>query len=103
MLESCGTTVEVGERQAIALALAANELVTNSLKHAASDGGRGWVRVGLRGGGGWGELRVTDDGRGLVDGTGPDSLGLEAVVGLLRRVGAELRLSGALYSFHLRL
>ena len=87
--------VEVDERRAIALALAANELVTSSLKHAAADGGRGRVSVALRGDGeGWGELRVADDGRGLVDGMGPDSLGLGLVVGLLRRVGAELRLDG---------
>lgn len=87
--------VEVDERRAIALALAANELVTSSLKQAAADGGRGRVSVALRGDGeGWGELHVADDGRGLVDGMGPDSLGLGLVVGLLRRVGAELRLDG---------
>ena len=43
--------VEVGERQATALALVANELVTNSLKHASEDGRHGRVRVGLRGDG----------------------------------------------------
>lgn len=88
--------VEAGERQATALALAANELVTNSLKHASQDGRHGRVRVGLRGDGeGWGALHIADDGRGLVDGAGPESLGLEAVAALLRRVGAELHLGGA--------
>lgn len=97
----CGVSVEVAvepvavdERRAIALALAANELVASSIKQASADGGGGRVNVALRGGGGWGELHVSDDGRGLVDGMGPDSLGLGLIVGLLRRVGAELRLDG---------
>lgn len=87
--------VALGEWQATVLALVANELVTNSLKHASEDGRHGRVRVGLRGDGeGWGALHIADDGRGLVDGPGPESLGLEAVAALLRRVGAELRLGG---------
>jgi len=79
--------------RALPLALLANELVTNAIKHAFTDTrtGRIHVRFGPSGTG-W-ELRVADDGVGLpkdFDWTRTRSLGMRLVNALARQVGATL-------------
>jgi two-component sensor histidine kinase len=50
---------------AIHLAIIVNELVTNALKHAFADGGRGLVQVRSKMVDGGFEIEVSDDGKGL--------------------------------------
>lgn len=56
--------VSVRSGQAVALALAVNELVTNCLRHAFPDG-RGQIAVRMASAGGRVQVEVADDGQGL--------------------------------------
>ncbi|WP_243360055.1 sensor histidine kinase [Fundidesulfovibrio terrae] len=78
--------------RAMPLALLANELTTNALKHAF-DGGSGEVRVALEGAYGQGRLLVEDDGRGIS----PDvkkgerhGLGMELIMALADQLGGAV-------------
>lgn len=89
---------------AVPLGLVANELITNSLKHAFPAGRRGTVRVALRRqpAGDRVELVVADDGIGMgrivMDGVGTGGaagladagLGKTLVAALIQQIGAEL-------------
>lgn len=82
---------------ALPLALALNELVTNSLKHAFPAGGPGRVCVRLRRGIGAWELEVADNGKGLTAGADPvgrSGLGLRLVRSLAEQIGARLEYEG---------
>ena len=72
---------------AIPCGLIINELVSNSLKHAFVGGGRGEIRISLRGDGcGRAILVVVDDGIGLpadIDHRETESLGLQLVSSLV--------------------
>lgn len=78
---------------ALPLALLANELVTNALKHAFPGERTGRVEVRFApAGDGW-VLRVADDGVGLPDGVEermPRSLGMRLVKTLAGQLGASL-------------
>jgi two-component sensor histidine kinase len=86
-----GTQVEISVDQAVPLALAVNELVTNAVKHAFPEGRAGHISVML-------ELideanarlGVDDDGIGLPQGFDPKAssgLGMGLVIGLVSQAG----------------
>ncbi|HYH37813.1 MAG TPA: histidine kinase dimerization/phosphoacceptor domain -containing protein [Azospirillum sp.] len=83
---------------ALPLALVANELVTNAVKHAFPDGRAGRIVVGFRSeDGGW-TLRVADDGAGLPDDFGTAttrSLGMRLITALTRQIGASVEVERA--------
>lgn len=84
-------SVELGVDKAVPLALAVNELVTNSVKYAFSGRGNGhvWVNLSLTQGGS-ARLTVEDDGTGLKEGFEPSvssGLGMGLVTGLVRQAG----------------
>ena len=79
---------------AIACGLIVNELVTNALKHAFGPAG-GTIRVSMKSLAGECELRVADDGTGVVSGIdvkNPTSLGLQLVNSLSRQLHGSLDL-----------
>ncbi len=79
--------------QAIPCGLIANELLTNSLKHAFQDGRSGTIRVSLNCQDKHCVLEVVDDGVGLPKGFDIDessSLGMKLVRVLARQLGGEL-------------
>jgi two-component sensor histidine kinase len=97
--------VDVQASLAIPCGLLANELMTNSLKHAFPNGERGEVRLGLRREtDGRVRLRVTDTGPGLpqdFDDRRLKSLGMQLVSDLARQVGGPLEIDagpGAAFS-----
>ncbi|MDH7559361.1 MAG: PAS domain S-box protein [bacterium] len=74
--------IYLGVDTAIPCGLIANELITNSLRHAFPDGRGGLVTVGLHRENGRYVLRVADDGIGFpkdIDFRNTDSLGLQLV------------------------
>jgi two-component sensor histidine kinase len=85
--------------QAIPCGLILNELISNSLKHAFSDGRNGVIRVTLRETENSGvELSVSDNGIGLPADFRLDqcqTLGLQVVRTLLRQLRADLSVTGA--------
>jgi two-component sensor histidine kinase/ligand-binding sensor domain-containing protein len=73
-----------------------NELVSNSLKHAFSEGRSGTVRIGLREENGACVMSVADDGMGLpagIDATAGGSLGLRLVRNLAGQLGGTLEVA----------
>lgn len=72
--------------RAIALFRVAQEGVTNAAKHASAS--RVWVGCGVLDGVAW--LRVTDDGRGVVETT--QGFGLKGLQSRLRAFGGEIEL-----------
>lgn len=81
----------VSVQHAVPLGLIANELLTNSLKHAFPDERPGSVSVTLKDGAPECVLRVSDTGIG-ASATRPlkSSLGMELVHGLARQIGARV-------------
>ena len=82
--------VVAGADTAIHLALIVNELVTNALKHAFTDGRKGIVRVQSKAVGGGLDLEVSDNGCGM-DGESPSAgtgLGQRLVENFARHLGA---------------
>lgn len=83
---------------AVPLALIANELVTNALKHAYPEGMAGPIRVTLSTlGGRRHALTVADEGRGLPPGFDPGAaatLGVRLVWALARQIGAGVARDG---------
>jgi two-component sensor histidine kinase len=89
--------IEVPIADAITCGLIANELVSNSLKHAFPPGRAGTVRVGLRALGGDIELSVEDDGVGLPAGfetRSQHSMGFTLVKSLSSQLHGECSISG---------
>ena len=80
----------VGPDRAIALSIIVNELVTNSLKHAFSDGASGRVSVSGKVNGGGLELTVSDDGDGIKPARSRTRVGLgtKLVETYIRQLGA---------------
>jgi PAS domain S-box-containing protein len=90
--------IHITVEQAIPCGLILNELLSNSLKHAFSDGRQGMVRISLeKTEGDRVELRLADNGIGLPAGFRLEdtrSLGLEVVRTLIRQLGADLTING---------
>jgi two-component sensor histidine kinase len=80
----------IGPDRAVALSIIVNELVTNSLKHAFSNGASGRVSITGKVNGGGLELTVSDNGSGIKP-TKPrtrSGLGTKLVETYLRQLGA---------------
>jgi PAS domain S-box-containing protein len=86
--------IHMGPDTAIPCALIVNELISNALKHAFPDGGKGRILLRLaRAGDGRYELLIRDDGIGLPlasDWTSSPSLGLRLVRDLARQLEGEI-------------
>jgi two-component sensor histidine kinase len=97
-LEQSVDAIDLTMDQAIPCGLILNELISNSLKHAFSDGRQGLIRVSLKKlEDGRVEMIVADNGRGLP----PDfrletstSLGLQVVRTLIKQLRAKLTVTG---------
>ncbi|MBX7185958.1 MAG: PAS domain S-box protein [Vicinamibacteria bacterium] len=79
--------------QAIPCGLIVNELVTNAMKYAFSDGRKGEIRIVAGSQGGLIRLVVSDNGRGLppdFDARRDASLGLQLVADLARQLTGDL-------------
>jgi two-component sensor histidine kinase len=80
---------------AVPLALIANELLTNAVKHAFPDGRRGRVDIALtRAADGTLSLSVSDNGVGLSGRPRDGSFGLKLVAGMAEQVGGEVIYGG---------
>lgn len=98
--------LNVSIEDAIPCGLIVNELVTNSLKHAFAPGSNGTIEIGMRRLPGHRlELSVSDDGKGLPSGFGPEdtgSSGLDLVYTFAEQLGAQVDISrqgGTRFSF----
>ena len=88
-----GDAVYLPSKTAVLCGLAANELITNALKHAFPNGREGQVRVGVRSQDGRCTLEVCDDGVGLPKGWRVDrteTAGLRLVNMLVRQVNGHI-------------
>lgn len=74
-LEVIGETADLGERQAFALALILNELITNSLQHAFPEGRSGKITLRMVDQGEDVRIDLIDDGIGFSPGGLPEALG----------------------------
>ena len=82
--------VKLHVRDATPLSLMINELITNALKHAFPDDRDGRVHVALqKNGEDKLEVRVADNGRGIVDG-GETGSGSQIIQALARQIGGKL-------------
>ena len=78
--------------RAINLALITSEGVMNALKHAFPDGRSGTISVECRVEDGQGLLTIQDDGIGMADNTGKDTMGLKLIRTLIKGIGGKLRI-----------
>ncbi|KQS03479.1 histidine kinase [Sphingomonas sp. Leaf357] len=85
------TKIEIPSRDAAALGLVLNEVLTNSIKHGFRDGRSGTLRITTRVIDGRAELIVADDGPGMIDGASSTGLGRTLIKRLSRQVKAEAR------------
>ncbi|MEN3972916.1 sensor histidine kinase [Sphingomicrobium sp. XHP0235] len=82
--------VKLHVRDATPLSLMINELITNTLKHAFPDDRDGRVHVALqKNGEDKLEVRVADNGRGIVDG-GQTGSGSQIIQALAKQIGGKL-------------
>jgi two-component sensor histidine kinase len=90
--------VNFGTRTSVPLALILNELVTNSIKYAFSEGGDGYIKVSLteQEQEKW-SLKVSDSGKGLPEDTGfrANSLGLRLVTIMTKQLKGTLTKSNS--------
>ncbi|MFN4100437.1 MAG: sensor histidine kinase, partial [Pararhodobacter sp.] len=85
--------VPLSSNEAHALALIANELVTNAAKHGLRNG-QGQIGVTFSDTGSNYRLDVRDDGAGFAEGVAARSSGLSLVRGLCRQIGGRLEIDG---------
>lgn len=81
--------------RAVNLALITSEAVTNALKHAFPEGRTGMVSVDCRTSGKSGILIICDDGIGIPEGIGEDTMGLKLIRTLAKGVGGKIRIDRA--------
>jgi two-component sensor histidine kinase len=86
--------VRLAADQAIALALFANEAITNAYLHAYPAGASGEIVVQLRHTGEAVILEVSDDGAGMPPGDGNDGLGLKLMRGFAGQLTAAISIPG---------
>jgi two-component sensor histidine kinase len=84
--------LEAPERDAAAIALLVNELVTNALRHAFPDQRKGRIAIAIRADG---RIVVADNGIGMPAAPPRDAFGRVLAEMLARQLGAELRLEDA--------
>lgn len=103
-LQVVGDEVALGERQAFALSLALNELITNALQHAFPGERGGTLRIGIRTLDDSVQVRVQDDGVGFTVPESPGAGGRAFVDALVRtelggQVSYDTGVHGSLVSF----
>lgn len=85
--------------RAVPLALIANELLTNALKHGFAEGRSGTIRISLHRDGDQLNLVISDDGLGLPEGQDPAekarSLGMRLIRGLAAQLRGKVRFASA--------
>ncbi|MCA1597669.1 MAG: sensor histidine kinase, partial [Chloroflexi bacterium] len=81
--------------RAINLALITSEGVTNALKHAFPDDRTGTISVECRLHDGQGLLTIQDNGIGMSDNTGKDTMGLKLIRNLIKGIGGKVRIDTA--------
>ncbi len=97
--------IRTDSKRAAAIGLIVNEIITNSLKHAFPEGGEGTIEVEMRNQGGALELKVTDDGVGLVadfDAEQGEGLGFQFIRMLASQLSASTQIGcveGCSFSF----
>ncbi|MCW0183356.1 MAG: sensor histidine kinase, partial [Zavarzinia sp.] len=77
--------------RAVPLALIANELLTNALKHGFAEGRGGTIRISLHRGGDQLNLVIADDGLGLPEGQEPAEKAKSLGMRLIRGLAAQLK------------
>jgi PAS domain S-box-containing protein len=80
---------------AIPCGLIINELLTNSLKYAFTDGKKGKIDIAIKEKGGHITINIADNGKGLpkeIDFRNTESLGLQLVVSLVEQINGKIRL-----------
>lgn len=85
----------VDSTRAVNLALITSEGVTNALKHAFPQGQAGTISVNCMRHEGQGILTVQDDGIGMKEGLGEDTMGLKLIRTLAKGIGAKLQIDSA--------
>lgn len=85
--------------RAVPLALIANELLTNALKHGFGDARSGTIHISLHQAGGQLRLVIADDGQGLPEGQEPPekakSLGMRLIRGLASQLKGKVTYESA--------
>jgi two-component sensor histidine kinase len=81
--------------RSVNLALITSESVTNALKHAFPEGRTGRISVDCRTSKGSGILTIRDDGIGMTEATGGDTMGLKLVRTLVKGLSGKLRIDRA--------
>lgn len=102
---NCPQGLAMATDRAVAVLLMTTELLTNSLKHAYPDRGKGSVRISVSGTQRQLIVQVDDDGRGLpgdFDARGERGLGMTIVRGLIAQLGGELRIEAQPPGAHFR-
>lgn len=87
--------VTLDASRAVNLALIASEGVTNALKHAFPDDRTGTISVNCRTSDASGILTIRDNGIGMKEATGDDTMGLKLVRTLVKGVGGKLLIDRA--------
>ena len=80
---------------AIPCGLIINELLTNSLKYAFTEGKKGKIDISIREKSGHITINIADNGKGLpreIDFRNTESLGLQLVVSLVEQINGKIRL-----------
>lgn len=80
-------------KRAVPLGLILNELISNALKYAYTNGSKGEIQVGLKKNGEYIKLHVSDNGCGIPESVNPyttESMGFMLVRMLTEQIGAEL-------------
>jgi two-component sensor histidine kinase len=104
-VECAADHVEVDPSRALLLALFVSEAITNSVKHAFSDGRPGRISVELHVCRASLRLRVSDDGVGCDEEHSPESSGSKILQAIVSQLGARVSIStkpGAGYAIDLR-
>ncbi|GAA3720528.1 histidine kinase dimerization/phosphoacceptor domain -containing protein [Sphingomonas cynarae] len=95
-IETRIATIDVPSSKATPLGLILNEIATNAIKHAFSDGQAGTITVRAALDGNDAIIEISDDGNGLPEGdTRPDGIGKTLISRLARQVRATVVWSDA--------
>ncbi|WP_235516381.1 sensor histidine kinase [Sphingomonas sp. Leaf226] len=74
---------------ASALGLILNEILTNAVKHAFTDGRSGHLSLVVEGGNDYGTIQICDDGPGMPSAARSKSIGTSLITRLARQARAE--------------
>ena len=89
--------VTVSAKEAAPIGLILTEIITNAIKYAFADSGKGRIELSLRKNARGALLQLSDDGHGLPEGFDPArsaGLGLKLVAGLAEQIKGEFTIEG---------